>query len=173
MRARGIAARVALAGAVLGVIVGCGEGPASSGPTSVDGSDAVVTPPAGTPALPFDRPPDASLVAEGGEPVVGQLGTYLWGDGGSDSPWLPGAPMRVGGGEPLSVTLRPAAGLARWVVRAVPAAADGPAGAIRLATGSGPPRFVPPGAGSWTIELAVEFAGGRGSASYFWRLDVN
>jgi hypothetical protein len=133
----------------------------------------VVAPPAATPALPIDRPPDAALGADGGDPAAGQLGTYLWGGSGSDSPWLAGTPLRVGVGEPLSVTLRPSAVVARWVVRAVPAAADGPAGAIRLGAGSGPPRFVAPRAGSWTIELAVEFAGGRGSASYFWRLDVN
>ena len=50
-------------------------------------------------------PPDASLAAEGGDPVPGQLGTFTWAGGGSDSPWLPGTPITVGAGESLTVTL--------------------------------------------------------------------
>ena len=41
-------------------------------------------------------PPVASIGVEGGDPVVGQLGTYAWAGGGSSSPWLPGAPIAVG-----------------------------------------------------------------------------
>ena len=36
-------------------------------------------------------PPTAALAVEGGDPTDGQLGTYTWGEGGSDAPWLPGA----------------------------------------------------------------------------------
>ena len=36
------------------------------------------------------EPPAATLAAEGGDPVAGQLGSYTWAGGGSDSPWLPG-----------------------------------------------------------------------------------
>ncbi|MEA2610414.1 MAG: hypothetical protein QOG32_140 [Chloroflexota bacterium] len=49
------------------------------------------------------QPPDAALAAEGGDPVIGQLGSFTWGAGGSDSPWLPGAPLVVGVGERLRV----------------------------------------------------------------------
>ena len=51
------------------------------------------------------EPPAAALAVEGGDPVTGQLGTFTWGDGGSDSPWLPGAPIAVGTGEQLTVSI--------------------------------------------------------------------
>ena len=38
------------------------------------------------------EPPAATLAVEGGDPVAGQLGSFTWNGGGSDSPWLPGAP---------------------------------------------------------------------------------
>ena len=41
-----------------------------------------------------DGPPDAELAAEGGDPVTGQLGTYIWAGAGSDSPWLRGSADR-------------------------------------------------------------------------------
>ncbi len=119
-----------------------------------------------------DAPPAATLAAEGGDPVVGQLGTYVWRDGGSDSPWLRGAPIAVGAGEPLSMSLEPATGIASWRARSVRASADGPAGAASLGEGSGSPAFAAPGAGSWTVEVHVVFDDGLGDASYFWRLDV-
>ena len=117
-------------------------------------------------------PAAAQLAAEGGDPVTGQLGTYVWGDGGSDSPWLPGAPIAVGAGEPLIVTFPSPAAVATWRARSVPSTADGPAGASVLGEGSGSPAFGAPAAGSWTVEVHVVFDGGVGDASYFWRLEV-
>ena len=117
-------------------------------------------------------PPAAQLLAEGGEPVTAQLGTYVWHDAGSDSPWLSGAPIAVGHGEPLSVTFTPRAGVAAWQARTVPAARSGPAGATFVGEGTGLPRFDAPGAGTWTLEVHVVFTDDAGDASYFWRLDV-
>ena len=57
-------------------------------------------PPRGRRAVPADGAAGGELAAEGGDPGQ-QLGTYIWGDGGSDGPWLPGAPSR-GAGEPLT-----------------------------------------------------------------------
>lgn len=119
-----------------------------------------------------DAPPDALLSAEGGDPVAGQLGTYLWLQSGSDSPWLPGAPIAVGAGEPLSVSVVPDGDIRAWAARYVPAAAAGPEGATTLGDGTGQPRLDAPGPGAWTVELFVEFAAGAGEASYFWRLEV-
>ena len=119
-----------------------------------------------------DAPPDALLAAEGGDPVTGQLGTYVWFQSGSDSPWLPGTPLTVGAGEPLTLTLVPAGDIRAWRARYVPANAEGPGGASSLGAGSGPPAFVAPGTGAWTVEVFVEFAAGVGDASYFWRLEV-
>jgi len=120
----------------------------------------------------LDAPPDALLAAEGGDPVVGRLGTYIWLDSGSDAPWLPGAPIAVGAGEPLTVSFAPPSEIATWAARMVPASADGPDGAISLGEGTGAPAFVAPDSGSWTVDLAVTFPAGAGSAHYFWRLDV-
>src|SRR5688572_20650507 len=119
-----------------------------------------------------DAPPDAVLAAEGGDRAAGQLGTYVWRESGSDSPWLPGAPLSVGAGEPLTVTLVPDGELRAWTARYVPAAAGGPEGAESLGEGAGTPRFGAPGPGAWTVEVFVAFAPGVGEARYFWRLEV-
>lgn len=121
---------------------------------------------------PVEGPPSAHLAAEGGDPVAGQLGTYVWHDQGSDSPWLPGAPIRVGRGEPLTVRLVPVTRVASWQARIVPADTTGPAGATSLGTGTGTPRFEAPKRGAWTLEVHLAFADDAGDASYFWRLDV-
>jgi hypothetical protein len=117
-------------------------------------------------------PPAGQLAAEGGDAVTGQLGTYVWHDEGSDSPWLPGAPIALGRGEPLSITFRPSVVVASWQARTVPAGADGPTGATAVADGTGTPQFGAPAPGAWTLEVHVVFADGAGDASYFWRLDV-
>ncbi len=122
--------------------------------------------------MPGEGPPTASLAAEGGDPVVGQLGTFTWGDGGSDSPWLPGAPVAVGSREPLTVTLADGPPVSGWTARRVRAGATSPAGAVAVGSGSGPIAFDAPATGSWTVEVAVTFADGLGSAAYFWRLDI-
>jgi hypothetical protein len=118
-------------------------------------------------------PPVAALAAEGGDPTDGQLGSYTWGDGGSDAPWLPGTRTAVGAGEPLTVTFRPEATIRSWSARAVPAASGGPKGATALGEGSGRPRFMAPDGGTWTVEVHVVFANPAGQASYFWQLAVD
>ena len=119
-----------------------------------------------------DAPPDAVLAADGGDPVTGQLGTYVWFDTGSDAPWLRGAPLRVGAGEPLTLRLVPDGPIARWEARYVPAAGQGPAGTVALGQGAGSIAFEAPGAGQWTVEIVIEFGGAAGEAHYFWRLEV-
>jgi hypothetical protein len=119
-----------------------------------------------------DRPPAAHLATEGGEPVTGQLGTFVWGDGGSDSPWLPGAPLRVAAGERLVLTLSPKTGIGHWRARYTRARATDPGGATSLGSGAGDVGLTAPAKGNWTVEIALEFADALGSASYFWRLEV-
>lgn len=120
----------------------------------------------------LDGPPDAVLSAEGGDPVTGQLGTFIWMETGTDTPWLPGAPLTVGAGEPLTLTLVPDRDITVWRARYVPADAVGPDGAKSLGEGAGDPAFDAPGRGTWTLEVAVEFGTAVGTASYFWRLKV-
>ena len=139
---------------------------------TIDAAPASAAPDATQVSTPGSGPPEADLTAEGGDAVRGQLGSYAWQDSGSDGPWLPGAPMTVGAGEPLSVRLQPAHDVASWRARFVPAGATGPTGAVVLGEGTGDAAFIAPPAGRWTVELAVIFAGGIGSASYAWLLEV-
>ena len=143
-------------------------------PPSPSPSPTRVPPPsASPPSVPTAAtPPEASLSAEGGDPVVGQLGSYVWGGGGSDSPWLPGAPIAVGAREPLAVTFAGGPPVARWSARRARAGATSPIGAVPAGGGPGPIAVDAPASGSWTLAVTVEFAGGIGSATWYWRLDV-
>jgi hypothetical protein len=151
--------------------VSTGSPPASHSPMPPTSSTSPHSTPSTAPT-PADedvaRPPAAALAAEGGDPITGQLGTYVWADGGSDSPWLHGAPIAVGSGEPLNVAFLPPIEVVAWRARSVPSSASDPSGARSLGQGSGLPRFQGPGSGSWTVEVHAEFADGAGSASYFW-----
>ena len=83
-----------------------GSAPASDGPATPSAAPSASV----TASLSTTEPPAASLAVEGGDPVTGQLGTFTWGDGGSDSPWLPGSPIAVGTGERLTVSIAGAVG---------------------------------------------------------------
>jgi hypothetical protein len=156
---------------------------ASSGPTPAPSvamdtaAPTTTTGPEATSAAPSDGevagPPAASLAVEGGDPVEGRLGTYLWAGGGSDSPWLPGSPIAVGSSERLTMSFRPAIDVVSWRARYVPSTASDPAGARSLGEGTGPAHFEAPDAGSWTVEVHVDFADGAGNASYFWLVTAN
>ena len=118
-------------------------------------------------------PPSAALAADGGDPAVGQLGSYTWLDGGSDSPWLPGTPVTVGAGEPLTVTIGGGVAVADWSARRVTAGRTDGSGALALGGAAGPPvSFAAPGIGTWSVQVTVRFANDLGSATYYWRLTV-
>jgi hypothetical protein len=118
------------------------------------------------------EPPAATLAVEGGDPVTGQLGTFTWGDGGSDSPWLPGSPISVGTGERLTVTIGDGVGVATWSAKRVAAGTTDGSGASGLGTGGPPIAFDAPGAGSWSVQVTTDFDDGLGSASYYWLVTV-
>jgi len=160
----------AAAGVVL-LSVGCAAAAGESGAP-------IATVPTGTPAPPAsmatprpDRPPEATLAADGGDPVVGQLGSYTWDGAGSDSPWLPGTPISVGAMEPLTVRVGDDTPVGSWAARRTPGVSASDADAVPVAEGSGPITFPAPGPGDWTVRVEVRFAGG-GSAAYAWRLTV-
>ena len=139
---------------------------------SVAASPATPTTPV-TPVTPVTaEPPPASLAAEGGDPVTGTLGSFTWNNGGSDSPWVPGARIHVGAGELLTVTVAGAVGVAKWTAQRVPAGATDGAGAVGLGEGTGTITFQAPPPGAWSAQITVRFAGDLGSAVYYWRLDV-
>ena len=144
---------------------------AGAGPSQPVGSPpAETTQPGASQALPLE-PPAAALAAEGGDPVTAQLGTYTWGDGGSDSPWLPGAPITVGAGEPLVVSFDPPLVPSSWLAILAAPDADGPAGARPLAEGLGSPILTAPAPGRYTLALTVTVEG-QGTAHYAWMLEV-
>jgi len=119
------------------------------------------------------EPPAASLQADGGDPVVGEVGSYTWNGGGSDSPWLQGSPIRVGAGEPLTVTLASGPAIGDWTVQRVAGGTSGGTGAVAMGSGEGTPiAFIAPGPGSWSILVNVRFAQGSDTAAYYWLLDV-
>ena len=162
------------------VVAGCGPGarPSTRPPSPAD--TPAVSPPAAEPtvvasavgsAATGSRPPDASLAAEGGDAVVGQLGSFTWGDGGSDSPWLPGAPIAVGAGEPLSVTLADDTPVGAWTAVRAPAGSSTGAGAAEAGEGSGLIGFAIGQPGRWTVAVTIGFVGG-GSATWYWQLEV-
>jgi hypothetical protein len=119
-------------------------------------------------------PPVASLAVEGGDPVAGKLGSYIWAGGGSDSPWLPGAPIRVGSGERLRLSLAPATGIQSWTATRVKSGTTDGSGAVAVGSGTkGPVAFDAPPPGHWSVEVTLRFADDLGSATYYWRFDVS
>ncbi|HEV7605658.1 MAG TPA: hypothetical protein VGO15_11860, partial [Candidatus Limnocylindrales bacterium] len=102
----------------------------------------------------------------------GQLGSFTWGAGGSDSPWLPGAPLIVGVGERLTVSFAGAVGVVAWSARRVKAGSSDGAGAVGLGSGTATVAFTAPGPGTWSVQLTVDYGAGLGTATYYWKLTV-
>jgi len=152
------------------VLSGCAGQPSSIRPATVPPSP--VTPTVARSNM-IETPPTADLAADGGDPVEGGLGSYTWRGDGSDAGWLSGAPISVAVGEPLQVTLDPAVGVETWRARFVPTDQTDADGARSLGEGAEAVAFEAPATGRWTVEVMVTFAGGLGSASYFWELDVD
>jgi hypothetical protein len=161
------------AGLVIALVaVGCaapGVSPSTTGATAPPTPTAAA--PASQPAPSNAEPPDALLTLGTMAPIPGVLGTYTWLGTGSDAPWLRGTPVTLPPGGTATVSLKPPVGTASWSIRkAKPGDASGTT-ARQIAAGTGPIAFtVPPEAG--TILLTVDFAGGVGTANYFWALST-
>ena len=122
---------------------------------------------------PTSEPPAASISVDGGDPVVGALGSFTWEGSGSDGPWLRGTPIHIGIGERLTVTLADPVGVMNWTVDRTPAEAVG-SRVTGMAQGSGEPvTFAAPPAGNWSVSVDVGFVDNRGSAAYYWLIDVD
>jgi hypothetical protein len=149
--------------------------PTATSPTAQATSDVPSPADAATDAIPPGaNPPEASMAVEGGDPIVGALGSFTWRNAGSDAPWLRGAGIHVGSGEELEVTLGSPVAIAAWTAgRTPPGSLDG-SSAIGLGEGrGGHPRFLAPPPGTWSVQVVVWFAANQGSAAYYWLVEVD
>jgi hypothetical protein len=158
------------------VLGGCatwppGAGPTAPGATSTSAAPAPTAEADGTGALSAAVPPVVALHVEGGDPVAGRLGSYDWAGGGSDSPWLPGSPIRAVSGEMLAAIVSPDVRVLGWSALLAPASSADGVGAAGAGRGKGALAIAVPVAGSWTLAVTIDF-GDLGSATYFWRLEV-
>lgn len=144
--------------------------PSTSGPSATAAPTASAAAPTGPSSA---EPPPASLAVEGGDPVDGQLGSFTWAGGGSDSPWLPGAPLTVGSGERLTVSVADGLGVDGWSASRVPSGTANGVGAVALGSGAAPVTFAAPDPGSWSVQVTLRFAGDLGSATYYWQVTVH
>lgn len=127
----------------------------------------------GTPEASIPQPPAASIAVEGGDAVVGELGSFAWQNSGSDSPWLDGNPIRIGTGESLTLTLSQPVGIESWTATLVAQSGVGTATPVGLGEGTGGPvTFAAPPAGTWSVNVNVWFVDNLGSASYYWLVEV-
>ncbi len=118
------------------------------------------------------EPPAASLAVEGGDPVVGELGSFTWNNAGSDAPWVPGTPLRVAPGERFTLSLASNVPIEHWTVKRSPASSVG-TGVTGMGEGSSDPvTFPAPPRGAWSVAVDVWFAGNLGSAAYYWLVTV-
>jgi len=150
--------------------------PSATVPASVEPStEPSMETPSGAPEIgpTMPEPPAASLAVEGGDPVVGELGSFTWQNSGSDAPWVPGVPMLVGHGERLTLSLAADVRIANWTVSRTPSSTVG-SGVVGVSDGSGEPvEFAAPPRGSWSVHVGVWFADNLGSASYYWLITVD
>lgn len=138
----------------------------------------LVDPTTGVPFSPdptLTPPPEGRLAVEGGDPVVGELGTWSWNNAGSDAPWLPGYPIHVGVGERLTFALAERVPIESWTVsRVPPSSVPGNDGAVEMGDGTTGAIAVPaPPVGKWSVSVHVLFGGNLGDASYYWAVTVD
>jgi hypothetical protein len=148
--------------------------PSTTAPRTVEVPSFLPSPEPVTTETPMAEPPTASVAVEGGDPVVGQLGTFTWENGGSDAPWLDGSPIHVGAGERLFMTLAEPVALDEWSVSRVPPGNRDGIGAVSMDEGpGGVVTFQAPPIGNWSVGVRVRFAGKLGTALYYWLIEVD
>jgi hypothetical protein len=190
-----LARRLAGVGALLAAIVlsGCTAGGLPTSPTGSSGapvtspsaapaasssspSSAAASPSVApmTPATTSDAPPAASLAWLPGPATPGELGGYTWGGGGSDAPWVvPPADRAVHARGPYTVAFTPPLEVAGWKAAWAPVTDGGAGTPAGSASGTGAPIVVagPDRAGTWSLQVDVQFAAG-GRAAWYWRVEL-
>ena len=164
------------------LVAGCsrpGASPADSPPVataavSAEPSETAI--PSGLPAVetPMPEPPAASIAVEGGDPVIGELGSFGWKNSGSDAPWLDGNPIHVGSGERLTMALAEPVGIANWTASWKAPGYLNTSAPVGLGEGTGGPvTFAAPPQGTRSVSVSVWFADNLGSAVYYWLMEVD
>jgi hypothetical protein len=125
-----------------------------------------------TVALP-SQPPAALLIPAGGRPTPGELGSFTWRNGGSDSPWVivpTGQATRPAGS--YSIDLEPPLEPVTWIAVWAPIehGRPGTVAGYEEGTGGGITFTGPPEPGPWSLRLDVDF-GRPGRATWYWRLE--
>ena len=120
-------------------------------------------------------PPDATLQVDGGDPVIGELGSWTWLESGSDGPYLPGYPIHVGAGERLVFAMTTPVPIETWQVQRVPPSSiPNDTGVVGMGEGTGDTIwFEAPPKGTWAVSVSVLFANSRGGAAYYWQVTVD
>ncbi len=144
--------------------------PATPSLSPVESPSAVApTPDTALPAL----PPEAVLADASDALVRGALGSYTWGDGGDDAPWIiVRASVAATGAGPWTLSFAPDVPVDSWTAAWAPirSGRPGPVSGYEQGT-TGPVSFIgPTGMEPWTLKVEVTFARG-GSAVYYWRLE--
>lgn len=161
------------------VVVSASPESPSPAPTATALPTATGEPSTGPAPSPMDSPmagpPAARLAVEGGDPVVGELGSFTWNNAGSDAPWLPGHPIHVSTTEHVTFTLAGAVPIETWhVARVLSSAVPGGDGVVGMADGTGSViGFDAPPAGRWSVTVRVRFGGNLGDAAYYWAVTVD
>jgi hypothetical protein len=117
------------------------------------------------------KPPVATLRGLAGGGAAGQLGSYTWGSGGSDAPWIVGKVLGTApSGASLDVSLGgavPAGWTAAWA-EVSGGVAGSPSGGT---SGSGQVAVTAPATGDWSLRVTTTFGPGH-NATYFWHLTI-
>jgi hypothetical protein len=177
----------ALALLIPALLAACSTPGTSSIPPPPEGSPAATLEPtatvtpsiapsegAPTPEPPIPEPPAASIAVEGGDPFVGELGSFSWQNSGSDSPWLEGTAIHVGSGEELHLTLAEPVAIENWTASRVPPGNPQELAPVGLGEGSrGRVTFDGPPSGTWSVKVSIWFADNLGSAAYYWLIEVD
>jgi hypothetical protein len=177
---------------VAGLVAGCGtSGSPPPGAPSIlpvatpsaaatagvtpEASDSATDGPTPVPTARLSAPPEALLLGDAlpGEPAVGDLGSYTWGDEGSDAPWIVSQPgVLAKPGTAVRITFIPDVAPPAWTVRWARIAGGGAGDVASAAEGSGAVEFaIPDTAGGWSLQLDARFGTGHG-ATWYWRVDV-
>ena len=164
--------RILTVAAVAVLLVGCtGGSPGSAGASGPPATGPVQSVPA--------APPDAVLVLPDGRTVTGVLGSYSFGDRGSDAPWIGAGALRetaVPPGAEVRIRFADGSRIGAWNASLADAAdvtgssAAGIGGREEPTPPVGEISTGPPPAGRHVLGVHLILADGRGDGMYFWLL---